>query len=150
MCIRDSPRAGVFIPRSGGRVVVREAVDPSREDHGEEREIHLGERGARRRGFDPGALGVPLEVVRAVAQGEVRGVEFEPDGGTRARRRPGATVVAGPPGDGSVPSRLELGVDRPRDLRRAAEVGAIDAELCLLYTSPSPRDATLSRMPSSA
>ena len=27
--------------------------------------------------------------------------------------------------------------------------GDIDA-LCLLYTSPSPRDATLSRMPSSA
>ena len=25
-----------------------------------------------------------------------------------------------------------------------------DCELCLLYTSPSPRDATLSRMPSSA
>ena len=25
-----------------------------------------------------------------------------------------------------------------------------DAETCLLYTSPSPRDATLSRMPSSA
>ena len=27
---------------------------------------------------------------------------------------------------------------------------SIEAELCLLYTSPSPRDATLSRMPSSA
>ena len=26
----------------------------------------------------------------------------------------------------------------------------IDLEICLLYTSPSPRDATLSRMPSSA
>ena len=25
-----------------------------------------------------------------------------------------------------------------------------EAEICLLYTSPSPRDATLSRMPSSA
>ena len=25
-----------------------------------------------------------------------------------------------------------------------------DLDLCLLYTSPSPRDATLSRMPSSA
>ena len=25
-----------------------------------------------------------------------------------------------------------------------------DLEICLLYTSPSPRDATLSRMPSSA
>ena len=26
----------------------------------------------------------------------------------------------------------------------------VDAKCCLLYTSPSPRDATLSRMPSSA
>ena len=25
-----------------------------------------------------------------------------------------------------------------------------DSDICLLYTSPSPRDATLSRMPSSA
>ena len=29
-------------------------------------------------------------------------------------------------------------------------MNAIDASDCLLYTSPSPRDATLSRMPSSA
>ena len=28
--------------------------------------------------------------------------------------------------------------------------GIRDAKACLLYTSPSPRDATLSRMPSSA
>ena len=28
--------------------------------------------------------------------------------------------------------------------------GATGANICLLYTSPSPRDATLSRMPSSA
>ena len=26
----------------------------------------------------------------------------------------------------------------------------LDTQICLLYTSPSPRDATLSRMPSSA
>ena len=31
-----------------------------------------------------------------------------------------------------------------------AKVGAKAAKTCLLYTSPSPRDATLSRMPSSA
>ncbi len=34
-------------------------------------------------------------------------------------------------------------------LRGAAEVVADDVD-CFLYTSPSPRDATLSRMPSSA
>ena len=31
-----------------------------------------------------------------------------------------------------------------------AEIGAQAEATCLLYTSPSPRDATLSRMPSSA
>ena len=30
------------------------------------------------------------------------------------------------------------------------ETGALHAETCLLYTSPSPRDRTRSRMPSSA
>ena len=29
-------------------------------------------------------------------------------------------------------------------------IGEDDDKVCLLYTSPSPRDATLSRMPSSA
>ena len=32
----------------------------------------------------------------------------------------------------------------------AAEVRAHGVEVCLLYTSPSPRDRSLSRMPSSA
>ena len=38
------------------------------------------------------------------------------------------------------------------DLRNRLEVDAYfkQAQPCLLYTSPSPRDATLSRMPSSA
>ena len=39
------------------------------------------------------------------------------------------------------------------DLRFPARIGLARIErhnLCLLYTSPSPRDATLSRMPSSA
>ena len=41
-----------------------------------------------------------------------------------------------------------------RDLESAALLGLCEAgnrfNSCLLYTSPSPRDATLSRMPSSA
>ena len=36
------------------------------------------------------------------------------------------------------------------ELKRSAFVTSVDFLLCLLYTSPSPRDATLSRMPSSA
>ena len=38
--------------------------------------------------------------------------------------------------------------DEPRDLRR--KPSGTRKKTCLLYTSPSPRDATLSRMPSSA
>ena len=37
----------------------------------------------------------------------------------------------------------------PEDTRVAQEAFAL-RDACLLYTSPSPRDATLSRMPSSA
>ena len=37
-----------------------------------------------------------------------------------------------------------------RDIERDPEYAAIVRWRCLLYTSPSPRDATLSRMPSSA
>ena len=36
------------------------------------------------------------------------------------------------------------------ELRRDAEAALAGDPACLLYTSPSPRDATLSRMPSSA
>ena len=55
---------------------------------------------------------------------------------------------------------LEIeGADRKNNARRKELIDAADiavlclpdeAALCLLYTSPSPRDATLSRMPSSA
>ena len=37
-----------------------------------------------------------------------------------------------------------------KDLYRVVIEQVLDLWLCLLYTSPSPRDATLSRMPSSA
>ena len=40
------------------------------------------------------------------------------------------------------------GADTP--LKSLATLSTPDSQTCLLYTSPSPRDATLSRMPSSA
>ena len=47
--------------------------------------------------------------------------------------------------------RLKLQLPRPIQLRCLYDRGIpIWAGPCLLYTSPSPRDATLSRMPSSA
>ena len=47
-------------------------------------------------------------------------------------------------------SRNEWSVDRP--IGRHCEAGASERDIttCLLYTSPSPRDGLLSRMPSSA
>ena len=46
-----------------------------------------------------------------------------------------------------------LSVSRPavsEMIRRMEGEGLVQVSDCLLYTSPSPRDATLSRMPSSA
>ena len=48
---------------------------------------------------------------------------------------------------------LDPGVDLAVTASAAVKLSAGESErymLCLLYTSPSPRDATLSRMPSSA
>ena len=46
-------------------------------------------------------------------------------------------------------SLLNLDADSPKRVYDAIVAGE-KLEGCLLYTSPSPRDATLSRMPSSA
>ena len=69
-------------------------------------------------------------------------------------------VGAGPAGYFAALELIELGLKpiifdrgkdvrtRRRDLRAIQQFGEVNP--CLLYTSPSPRDATLSRMPSSA
>ena len=47
----------------------------------------------------------------------------------------------------------QLAVDRYNlyhHMKKLASLGLVENHSCLLYTSPSPRDATLSRMPSSA
>ena len=62
--------------------------------------------------------------------------------------------IAQPESDRDDPSmvRAKWLVRRPGDVEWSVLPGGRDArgEGCLLYTSPSPRDATLSRMPSSA
>ena len=47
---------------------------------------------------------------------------------------------------------VEVSPDNPRYPNQSAIplVVLVNPKICLLYTSPSPRDATLSRMPSSA
>ena len=49
------------------------------------------------------------------------------------------------PFDGEFYGRIE-----PKQLLKTWYEGSKGIKDCLLYTSPSPRDATLSRMPSSA
>ena len=47
----------------------------------------------------------------------------------------------------------ELGVEREKLTNEASfieDLGADSLDICLLYTSPSPRDTERSRMPSSA
>ena len=52
----------------------------------------------------------------------------------------------------SITSSFETSLDCPlaRDNKMCDGQGTCERNFCLLYTSPSPRDATLSRMPSSA
>ena len=77
-------------------------------------------------------------------KGEVAGREFVPDVGV------GAQLAA----DGEQPALLVGGelvfARQPPTLEARADVGAALFRRCLLYTSPSPRDRTRSRMPSSA
>ena len=40
--------------------------------------------------------------------------------------------------------------DKPQDIKEIAKKHNLGVSTCLLYTSPSPRDRSVSRMPSSA
>ena len=79
-------------------------------------------------------------------------------GGASAITRPTATLVPykKPAGGALVkqPTPDDEGDTKPSLEEDVAEIRAktkkIEKIICLLYTSPSPRDATLSRMPSSA
>ena len=43
-----------------------------------------------------------------------------------------------------------LSIDSRNLLKKSFDINHIEVDTCLLYTSPSPRDCRLSRMPSSA
>ena len=71
-------------------------------------------------------------------------------------------LIMGPPGVGKGTqariiknelkiAHLSTGEILRKEIEMGTKVGLIAKDyICLLYTSPSPRDATLSRMPSSA
>ena len=83
------------------------------------------------------------------------------DGFSMSVAKDGFAAVVGPSGCGkSTLTRLIAGLLKPdsgsvwldgeKVTTPRASVGMAFQNPCLLYTSPSPRDATLSRMPSSA
>ena len=73
---------------------------------------------------------------------------------------PAELIAQHPPANRSGGRLLKLGADSDRAAHlqitdfpkqlRAGDLMVMNNTRCLLYTSPSPRDATLSRMPSSA
>ena len=70
------------------------------------------------------------------------------------------TYRAGPPTTPAAPERADarssantvsrIDESHPDGMTRDQLLSALEAVLCLLYTSPSPRDLSTSRMPSSA
>ena len=77
-------------------------------------------------------------------------IDMTPDGEpviSRIAKIPGLTLASGFSGHGfgTSPAAGQLAADIVMD-----STPLVNPDTCLLYTSPSPRDATLSRMPSSA
>ena len=66
------------------------------------------------------------------------------------RRRIDTLIVVGGQGVFVAIENQKLMTSIRKLAQRSRRVGSICNAACLLYTSPSPRDATLSRMPSSA
>ena len=64
--------------------------------------------------------------------------------GLQVTLQPGWKIYWRSPGDAGLPTQLSIQEPASPNLKLTI------AYPCLLYTSPSPRDATLSRMPSSA
>ena len=94
--------------------------------------------------------------VRHSISAETRGVDaisidgFECAGHPGEDDIPGLILVPVAADKIKIPMIASGGFGDGRGLVAALALGADGINICLLYTSPSPRDATLSRMPSSA
>ena len=96
-----------------------------------------------------GGCGCGRELLDARRLGELQLAE---DGALRSRDLGALTEGAGGTGEGAHLEALQIAA-QVRPGLTAAGLGDADEEQgqpCLLYTSPSPRDGLLSRMPSSA
>ena len=80
---------------------------------------------------------------------QVHNVELNTGAGGKLARSAGASVTLSGIDDEYAIIKLSSGETRKVRKDCKATIGVV-SNPCLLYTSPSPRDATLSRMPSSA
>ena len=91
----------------------------------------------------------PTQGTKSAAGWDLRALnDTEVVKGSSTKIRTGIAVAIPEGWEGQIRSRSSLGA---KGMIMPNGVGTIDSDYrCLLYTSPSPRDATLSRMPSSA
>ena len=80
---------------------------------------------------------------------EVVGAEGSTEHTTSTGKQEIAEVASNTASNSSVQAEV-VEVETDENVSGASNTEAKPVESCLLYTSPSPRDATLSRMPSSA
>ena len=172
MCIRDRPPAAVTArPLECAPTPLETLAGPSLVDAGgssgskrargddegsDGRAAHEGSR-ARAASSEPPESKLPdakaPKLKRAKAPTDPKAKEAK---ATEAKATEAKAVEAKPPRPHQAPraQAVEAKPPRPHQAPRAqaprAQAPGSAAAACLLYTSPSPRDATLSRMPSSA
>ena len=168
MCIRDRAEALLYgerqrrdrvgVPRRelrGRHVGYRPADERERADGGADEDRRHGDGGGGR-GVEQSRVGIVCRPRRAERGAEQEATE-------RVARKVDAEVVATEPSDqaaeerGGEPAAVGMRERRGADEQAGEELGVARREgevllpgACLLYTSPSPRDGLLSRMPSSA
>ena len=154
MCIRDSERSGAEERTSLRRAADQVPRDRSRvRQHFVLRRLEVGERVALDRGFLSELL---AQLVRHLLRSDLHASEVGSDLHRGGPHVASAVGHEGQAGFGvSVRSPVTKQSKNGRSTRNrwpiVKELLTVPARAtCLLYTSPSPRDATLSRMPSSA
>ena len=162
MCIRDRfDRADRVVVMQGGRIVEAGAARQLRDHprHGYTRTLLAAAPGLKRDGFDLQGARSPVQAPLLVVEGLQKrfGDVLAVDGVSFHVPRHGTTSLVGESGSGkSTTSRMALCLERPTagrvlfDGRDVTRLTRSQLQDCLLYTSPSPRDLSTSRMPSSA
>ena len=102
---------------------------------------------------DPSQQFVRNEPVRQHLTSQINGPVVIEGGVAEGKDRSLKPAVMLPTESTDLPKDIEINTDETQQADRLQvfnDSSVADDKACLLYTSPSPRDATLSRMPSSA